>query len=577
MNRFKPYFYYVRPYLGAFYLAMACAIIYGLASGFGISFVLERSLPKLFAEDATRLGLNQLILIASLIPLAFLIRGLSGFFNTFLINFVGLHVLRDLRHELFHRLQLLQISFFRKNPTGELLSRLSADTQLVQQVLTTVANDFIKQPAVLLFAVGFLIYSSIRDQEMLFVLAALAVVPVCVLPVRFLGRRLLKRAREQQDQLGNLTGIMAENLSGALEIRAFGLEEQQESKFRRKLDNVLRLQLKVVKYTFSVAPSIEVVTSFGVALAFVFAYQNGVSLESFVTIMPVLYFSYDAIKKIGNIHNHIQAGTGAFSRLEEIFEEPITIRDPDNPQPLGDVEGSVHWEKVHFQYADEPVLKNISIHIPARTTVAIVGPSGAGKSTFVSLLPRFYDPDSGCIRIDDTPIDAVTLADLRRNIAVVPQDSFLFGDTLENNIRLGRQDATAEEIREAARQAYIHDFIESLPDGYQTLAGERGSQLSGGQRQRIALARAFLRNAPILILDEATSSLDSESEQKIQAALDSLIQNKTVFIVAHRFSTIKSADLILLFDRGEIVARGGLEDLMDQPVFKKLYENQMIR
>ncbi len=577
MNRFKPYFRYFRPYLSAFYLAMACAVIYGLSSGFGISFVLERSLPKLFAEDTERLGTVPLLLIASLIPLAFLIRGLSGFFNTFLINYVGLHVLRDMRSDLFRQLQRLQLAYFRNRPTGELLSRLSADTQMVQQVLTTVANDIVKQPAVLVFALGFLIYSSIRNQEMLFVMAALAVVPICVLPVRYLGRRLLKRAREQQDQLGNLTGIMAENLSGALEVRAFSLEEQQQSKFRRKIDQLLRLQLKVVKYTFSVAPSIEVVTSFGVALAFVFAYQTGVSLESFVTIMPVLYFSYDAIKKIGNIHNHIQAGTGAFSRLEEIFNEPVTVREPDQPRALGRIKGRVTFEDVSFQYGSEPVLRNLSLDIPARTTVAIVGPSGAGKSTFVSLLPRFYDPSSGTIRFDGVPIHEVALEELRRNIAVVPQDSFLFGDTLENNIRLGRQDAFPEEIREAARQAHIHDFIESLPNGYQTLAGERGSQLSGGQRQRIALARAFLRQAPILILDEATSSLDSESEQQIQAALDSLIADKTVFIVAHRFSTIKSADRILLFNQGRIAADGRLEALMEEPVFKKLYENQLIR
>lgn len=577
MNRFKPYFRYFRPYLPAFYLAMACAVLYGLSSGFGISFVLERSLPKLFAEDAERLGTIPLLLIASLIPLAFLIRGLSGFFNTFLINYVGLHVLRDMRSDLFQQLQRLQLAYFRNRPVGELLSRLSADTQMVQQVLTTVANDIVKQPAVLVFALGFLIYSSIRDQEMLFVMAALAVVPVCVLPVRYLGRRLLRRAREQQDQLGNLTGIMAENLSGALEVRAFSLEEQQQSKFRKKLDQLLRLQLKVVKYTFSVAPSIEVVTSFGVALAFVFAYRAGVSLESFVTIMPVLYFSYDAIKKIGNIHNHIQAGTGAFSRLEEIFNEPVTVREPEQPRALGRIEGRVTFENVSFRYGSEPVLRNLSLDIPPRTTVAIVGPSGAGKSTFVSLLPRFYDPGAGTIRFDGVPTHEVTLRELRRNIAVVPQDSFLFGDTLENNIRLGRQDATPDEIREAARQAHIHDFIESLPEDYQTLAGERGSQLSGGQRQRIALARAFLRNAPILILDEATSSLDSESEQQIQDALESLISDKTVFIVAHRFSTIKSADRILLFDRGRIAADGQLEDLMDQPVFKKLYENQLIR
>jgi len=576
MNRYRPYFHYIKPYLAAFYGAMACAILYGLSSGFGISYVLERSLPRLFSREGPPLGDLRLALIASLIPMAFLLRGLSGFFNTYLINFVGLKVLRDMRSDLFSRLQELQLNYFRKNSTGELLSRLSADTQMVQQVVTTVANDIIKQPAVLLFALGFLVYSSVQNQEILFVLAAISVIPACVLPVRYIGKRLLKRAREQQDRLGNLTGVMSENLAGAREVRAFSLQRQQYEKFREHINALLGVQLKVVKYSFSVAPSIEFVTSIGIALAFVLAYKKGVSLEAFVTIMPVLYFSYDAIKKIGNIHNRIQAGSGAFQRLEEIFNEPVTIGDPPRPKPLGNVAGHVTFENVSFQYDEEPVLRDVSLDIPAKTRVAIVGPSGAGKSTLISLIPRFYDPTAGTIRIDGIPVNQTSLADLRRNIALVPQDSFLFRDTLENNIRLGRQEATFEEIREAARQAHIHDFIESLSQGYRTLAGERGSQLSGGQRQRIALARAFLRNAPILILDEATSSLDSESERKIQDALKKLVLNKTVFIVAHRFSTIKEADLILLFEAGRMVSSGNLDQLRQQETFKKLYENQLI-
>lgn len=576
MNRYRAQLRYLRPYRLPFAGAILCALLYGLASGFGIAYVLERSLPSLFTREGPPLDNLTLFLIASLIPLAFCLRGLSGFLNSYLINFVGLHVLRDLRQDLFRRLQSIQLDYFRKNASGELLSRLSADTQMVQQIVTTVANDLIKQPAVLLFALGFLVYSTLQNSEMLFVLAAISVIPLCVLPVRYIGKRLLKRAREQQQQLGGLTAIMAENIAGAREVRGFSLQEQQQKKFSERIAQLLRVQLKVVKYSFAVAPSIEVVTSVGIALAFVFAYRKGVSLEAFVTIMPVLYFSYDAIKKIGNIHNQIQAGTGAFQRLEEIFREPITISDPDVPRELPALQGSVEFDRVSFQYDQEPVLREISVEIPPKTTVAIVGPSGAGKSTFISLLPRFYDPSSGEIRFDGTPIREVSLEGLRRQIAIVPQDSFLFGDTLENNIRLGRQDATFEEIQEAARQAYIHDFIEQLPQGYQTMAGERGSQLSGGQRQRIAMARAFLRNAPILILDEATSSLDSESEQKIQAALQRLMQDKTVFIVAHRFSTIREADLILLFENGRITARGTLQELLVQPVFKSLYENQLL-
>ncbi len=555
---------------------MICAVIYGLSSGFGIAYMLEKVIPPLFEETAERIDTPTLFLLASLIPLAFLARGLSGFFNTYLINVVGLNILKDLRKELFDKLQQLQLAFYKKSPSGELLSRLSADTTMVQQTLTTVANDIIKQPAVLVFALGFIVYASIVNREMIFVLASISVIPLCVLPVRYFGKRLLKRARQQQDMVGDLTDVMAENISGVREVRAFSLQDQQSKKFSERVMTLLTTQLKVVKYYHILSPTIEIVTSVGVALAFVFAYQKGVSLSTFMTLMPVLYFSYDSIKRIGNIYNQIQAGTGALERLEEILYEPVTITDPETPRTVKTPQGAVAFQEVSFQYGEEPVLRDVSIDIPAGSTVAIVGPSGAGKSTFISLIPRFYEANSGEITIDGVSIKAMTQTHLRSMMAVVPQDSFLFRDTLLSNIRLGRPDATDEEVYAAARHAHIHDFIETLPRGYQTMAGERGSQLSGGQRQRIALARAFLRDAPILILDEATSSLDSESELKIQEALEELVKDKTVFIVAHRFSTIRQANLILLFEAGRIVAQGDLQSLMKNPTFKRLYENQLI-
>lgn len=576
MTSFQPYFRYLRPHLGVFLLSLLCALVYGLASGFGIAWMLQRVLPSLFDPAAARLAGWQLAGLAALIPLAFLVRGLSGFFNTYLINWVGLEVLRRLREDLFAQIQRLQLSWFRRHASGELLSRLTADATLVQQILTTVANDIIKQPATLLFAFGYLIYTSITNRETIFVLASVAVVPLCVLPVRWVGSRLLKRAREQQEQVGDLTGLLAENLGGAREIRAFNLERHQEEKLRAGLAGLLRTQMRVVRYQNLLGPLIEIITSLGVALAFVFAYRKGVSLQAFVTLMPVLYFSYDAIKRIGNLHNQIQHGSAALQRIEEIFREPITVLDPPNPVPLTVPRGEVVFDHVSFAYDREPVLHDIYLQVAPRTTVALVGPSGAGKSTLISLLPRFFDPSSGAIRLDGTDLRACSQADLRRHLALVPQDPFLFRDTLFHNILLGRPGATPAEVEAAARDAFIHDFIVSLPQGYQTLAGERGSQLSGGQRQRIALARAFLRDAPILILDEATSALDSESEQRIQDALRRLVRDRTVFIVAHRFSTIRQADRILLLESGRLAADGSLDQLLAHPTFRKLYENQTL-
>lgn len=576
LKRFQPYFVYVKPHLRVFYAAIGFAGLYAFTSGFGIAYVLQRVLPQLFEADAEPVSELTLWLLAGLIPFAFLVRGLAGFLNTYLINHVGLNVLKSLRTDLFDKLQRLQLGYFREKPTGELISRLSADATLVQQVLTVVANDIIKQPAILVCGFGYLVYASFMNQEVLFALISISLIPICVLPIRFIGKNLLKRAREQQANMGILTDVIAENLSGAREVRAFSLEEQQLGKFRSRIDSLLRSQMKVVRYNFSLAPTIEVVTSFGIALAFVSAYKRDVPLHVFVALMPVMYFCYDAIKKVGNLNNQIQQGTGALERLEEILHAPVTLNDPADAREMPRPTGALTFRNVSFQYESTPVLHDVDIDIAPGSTVAIVGPSGAGKSTFVNLLPRFYDPISGQVAIDGTPVDAVTQASLRRWISVVPQDSFLFRDSLLENIRLGRPDATREQVEQAARQAFIHDFIQSLPAGYDTLAGERGSQLSGGQRQRIAIARAFLRDAPVLILDEATSSLDSESEQQIQAALRRLVENKTVLIVAHRFSTIREVDRILLFEEGRIVADGDLPTLMKHPTFKKLYENQLV-
>lgn len=284
---------------------------------------------------------------------------------------------------------------------------------------------------------------------------------------------------------------------------------------------------------------------------------------------------YDPIKKMGTVHNQIQRGVGAIERIDEILKMPVELSDPEDPQPCHTIRGDIKLSNVSFSYGETPTLTDIDVHIPPGTVCALVGPSGAGKSTFANLIPRFYDVTNGSLTVDGIDIRNLRIADLRKHIAVVPQDPFLFNTTILENLRMGDPSSDREQIEKAAKQAFAHEFIEQLPDKYETLVGERGVLLSGGQKQRLAVARAFLRNAPILILDEATSSLDSESEEKIQKALRHLMQNKTVFIIAHRFSTIRDANTILVFEQGKIIATGSHETLYQEcALYKTLYDRQ---
>jgi subfamily B ATP-binding cassette protein MsbA len=342
--------------------------------------------------------------------------------------------------------------------------------------------------------------------------------------------------------------------------------------------------MKIVKYAQALTPAIEVISAAGIAVTLVYAYRSGLKLETFIALITALYSSYEPVKKLGALNNELKRGTAALDRLEVVLHEPVTIADPAQPAAVGRLRGDVTFEGVTFAYqADVPVLRDVSIAIPAGTVCALVGPSGAGKSTFANLVPRFYEVASGRVAIDGVDLRAMRLADLRRNIAVVSQDPVLFNDTILENLLLGRavrpelaeRGATRAEVEQAARDAFAHNFITTLPQGYETVVGERGASLSGGQRQRIALARAFLRNAPILILDEATSALDSESEAFIQAALQKLVVGKTVFIIAHRFSTIRDATKILVFDRGQIVAHGTHTQLYGgNALYKSLFDRQ---
>lgn len=578
MRRFRPYFAYLSAVRGPIAIAILCGLLYGIASGAGLPLLIKYVFPKIFSPDeaGATTPLYHVILVAAYIPLIFALRAGSGYLNGYFTQLAGVRILEALRLDYFKKLQRLPLSFVQGRQTGDLMSRGLADTQQLQFTLTLLANDGIKQPATLVSALAYIGWLAFTSEGVGLALVCLAAVPLTVFPIRFVGRKVIKRAAQMQSQLGDVSSHFAENLSAAREVRAFGLEERESSRFAAACRALIGSQMKIVKYAQALTPAIEVISAIGIAVTLVYAFRSGLQLETFLSLITALYSSYEPVKKLGALNNELKRGTAALDRLEVVLHEPVTIADPAQPAEVGRLRGEIEFAGVSFGYkTDVPVLRDISLRIPAGAVCALVGPSGAGKSTFANLVPRFYEVSRGAVTIDGTDVRAMRLADLRRNIAVVSQEAVLFNDTILANLQLGRPEATRPEIEQAARDAFAHEFIVSLPHGYDMLVGERGASLSGGQRQRIALARAFLRDAPILILDEATSALDSDSEAAIQTALKKLMTGKTVLIIAHRFSTIRDATQIVVFDRGTIVAAGTHAALYGgTPLYRSLFDRQ---
>ncbi len=634
MRRFFPYLKYLRKVRIALIAGVLCGILYGIVGGLGMPLMIKYVIPRVLVSDPAptqtienrksekwwdfkwvdldgffdrlfgnakpqptetppntpppaptpprpKLSFWQIWAIALWLPVIFLLRGIAGYLNTYLIQFAGVRILEQIRLDYFRKMQNLPLGFFQRLPSGEVISRGLGDTNQLQTTLTIVSNDLIKQPATLLSTLAAVVVIAYSEQGLFLVLVCLLTVPLAVLPIRYVGKKLLERAIHLQTQAGTITSRFTENLAAAKEVRAFSLENYEVDRFAKLSAVIVRAQMKVVKYAQILAPSIEILAAFGISITFVYAYRYNIHAGSFLGILAALFLSYEPIKKLGAVNSELKRGEASLTRLEEVLNEPITITDPADPIKIGRVQGGISFDHVTFAYkTDEPVLRDVIAKIPAGSICALVGPSGAGKSTFANLVPRFYEVSGGSISIDGHDLRQFRLTDLRRNIAVVSQDPVLFNETIYENLLLGRQDATRAEVEQAARDAFAHDFILNLDGGlgYNTIVGERGSRLSGGQRQRIAIARAFLRNAPILILDEATSALDSDSEAAIQKALQKLVAGKTVLIIAHRFSTIRDANLILVFDQGRIVASGPHATVyQDSPMYRSLYDKQSMQ
>lgn len=572
-RRFGPYFKYLKPVRVQFGLGLLFGVIAAAASGAGLPFVIRYLVPLVTSEDAPS-GL-ELILILSSVPIAFTFRAVGSFLNAYYMSYAGMHVLERLRLMVFTKIQELPLSFFHVNNVGDLMSRVMGDTAQLQSALVKVVNSLVKEPATLISAICFLIYLTITERETAFMLIALASVPAVVFPIQAIGTRILKKAKQAQRQAGEVNNVLNENLGSVREVRAYNLETREINRFEVACKRFFKLALKTVKYDKALSPMIELVSAFAIVFALYVAVVKNIEPAVIASILTALYMCYEPIKKLGTVSNTIRKAEASLDRLEYVLQTEDTVPENPSPVPARKLLGQIEFDGVTFSYQDEVALRDVNVQIDQGEVVALVGPSGAGKSTFANLVPRFYDPLEGTVRIDGTDLRDFRKSDLRGQIALVSQDAILFDESVAHNISIGRDGASDEDVRRAAKMANADDFIRQLDGGYDYRVGERGGRLSGGQRQRLSIARAFLKDAPIIILDEPTSALDAESEHAIQSALETLSVGRTVLIIAHRFSTIQHADRILVFEAGTILASGTHLELYDSsPLYKSLYDKQ---
>jgi len=570
------YLTFLKPYRGRIALGIALGGIAGVVSGAALPFFMQRVFKTVFEDQGAHYSLWYLIGIAALLPAAFLIRGVTGYFNQFLITSVGLRLLQDVRAKVFDRMQRLSLSWFGDRHSGDILSRIVGDTTQMNQALMTLGNDAILCLFQIAGGVSYLVYLFLKEHNALFLVLLFAMVPLMTWPVKIIGRNLKRRGREVQNHLGSISEALTENLHGAVEVRAFNLQERERSKFREKLDLFLHSSVKLTKYEKMTQPLMEIIAVSLISVTFVYAYRSGLTFSIFAGMGTALYFTVDSVKTLVRAWNTMQRSQGAFERVDQIMSNADSLDGEGGTEKLSRAKGEIAFHNVSFAYRDEPVLTEIDLTIAPGSVCGLVGPSGAGKSTFVKLIPRFFDATRGEVLLDGKNVQSLDIASLREQIAYVPQSPVLFNDTVLGNILLGRPGATKEEAIAAAKAANAHDFIvNSLEQGYDTPVGENAGRLSGGQKQRLALARAFLRDAPILIMDEATSALDSESEAHIHSALERLVKGRTVLIAAHRFSTLRLCDRVLVFERGRIAASGSPEELMkSSALYRQLHELQ---
>jgi len=559
----------VKPYWKKLVVAMVCMIFVSLLTA-GQAYLAKPAIDDVFINKDTK----KLLLLPIAIILLFLIKGIFDYAQAYLMNFSGLRVVADLREKLYNHLQDLSLSFFTKMPTGILISRITNDVNLIQASVSNVVTGLLKDVFTIFGLTGVVFY---RNWKL--ALFAFLVFPIVIIPITQFGRRLRKFSHKSQQRMGSITTFLHETITGNRIVKAFTMEEYEKKRFADENNRFFITVLKRVRIRALSHPMMEVIGGICVALIIWVGGNSVVKGEmtpgEFSSFLAALLLLYAPIRDLNKMNLEIQEGLAAAARVYELLDTAPDITEEPGASSLPSILTEVDFRNVTFKYDEDPVLKDITLHVKMGEVIALVGMSGAGKTSLVNLLPRFYDISEGQILIDGQDIRKVAIKSLRDQIALVTQQTILFNDTVRNNISYGSRSRSDEEIMEAAKAAYAHDFIMRLPLGYDTVIGEQGVKLSGGERQRLSIARALLKNAPILILDEATSSLDSDSETEVQRALEKLMENRTVFVIAHRLSTIRNAHRIIVLSEGRVVEEGSHDELIAlSGEYRRLYNLQ---
>ena len=593
---------FVRPYRLRFFLGLGCGILYGFTNGLLIvvsnvvmhlTFEKDNSglvrklenvpqrfrpaghwlaahLPDLHAPNSQNI---QILLISS-IPAVMLVRITLGYLSVYLTNWSAMHAIADIRIKLFAHLQNLSLGFFNRTSTGELIARVTNDTVVLYGIIGGAFSSMVRDPVTILFTLAIVL----KIQPSL-TLVSVIVFPACIVPIVIFGRKVRKSARAVQQYNAELTNLMHESFTGNRVIKAYNLEATVIGQFNAIAQKYVNQLMRVIRANEIPSQLMELFGATGIALVFLYVLRlpegQRPDMEDFGVFVLAIVSIYGPIKNLTRLHNQLHQARAASERVFQLLATENTIPEPAAPKMLHADKADIVIENVGFSFGDKKVLQNINLTVRAGQMVALVGASGSGKTTLANLLLRFYDPDGGTIKIGGVDLRDVTTRDLRNQIAVVAQENILFNESIRRNIELGRLGATNDEIAAAAQHAHATEFIAQKPQGFDTVIGEKGVSLSGGQRQRLAIARAVLKNAPILVLDEATSALDTESERAVQSALDELMKGRTTICIAHRLSTILHADLIVVLDQGKIVETGTHDELAQRRgVYQKLYELQ---
>ena len=517
---------------------------------------------------------QMLMVLPIIVIVVTFIKGLAAYWQEFLLSYVGQDILRGLKNRLYDHMQSLPLSFFQKEKTGDLMSRITSDVNVVNAMFTTVITGGIRDGFTLIGLI-FIVFYMIPKLAIF----AFIVLPIAFFPIVHLGRRIRRVRKGAQEALADMNAFLHETLAGNKIVKAFGMETHEKKRFFEKTHKIFRLEMKEARVKALTSPLMEFLG--GLGGAFVIGYggyrviAGDYSTGTFMSFLAAVFMMYQPLKKLSKLNNAVQQGLAAIDRIFDILDRKSDVSEAQQPITIVRQPHRVTFEDVSFNYDATLVLQNINLDVQAGEILALVGTSGGGKTSLVNLIPRFYDVSQGAISIDGIDIRQTSISSLRDQIAIVTQEPILFNDTVRYNIAYGNANATESEIVEAAAAAYAYDFIESFPHGFETMIGELGGRLSGGQKQRICIARALLKNAPILILDEATSSLDSESETLVQNALENLMKGRTTFVIAHRLSTIGYADRIVVIVDGQIAEEGKHENLMArQGEYYKLYQMQ---